>query len=637
MAQQVTNNSLILDSLATTQNSYVDSSVAKFDSVLDVANKTFSKQNDLLNTINSNNTVSNTSSATVNVTDNTSANTSVSTTDNSNSTNMTSRVTSDTDTKSTSNNTSDTTNQVSNESKVADNADKNDTKADTENNQTDDTTDSAQEDVTVSVADIVSKYTYLDNMADNITDNTEITDDTLADTTVSDIENETVNNIVDNVSENTPSIDTTQVTEDLTAIATPVVDTQVSDIADTNTVSLDDTDTVTVKVADNLLSNDDVSLTNEKNIGKDLISQKMVEDLNITIEDVSNSTQAEEVLDDSTLMDSTEQAVKYMMDKETATGSDITVESNVEIKNADTKNVVLKDTSLQIEEVSADMTVADSSEVTEDLVVDTEGEKDVNLANDSVSSDNTSDTQDSEQVVEVDNNTDSLMEENNSSSDENAHGETQDDNVKAEDKSELKKNFFTSSVSEDVEPVDTQADSNNMQTVETVSVHKVHSQQSTMTVGTQTTTSASNQVNISKEDVLAQIHSKLQMMNSTSNTKLTMVLNPESLGKVSIQLMNTKDGLTAELQVASQAVKDILDSNLSNLKDTLSAQGVQVNDMSVKVSQSENNADMDYTEQEGNGGNKQEQEKRHQEQEKEKEFEKMFSKFQNDEEQEIEG
>ena len=617
MAQQVTNNSLILDSLATTQNSYVDSSVAKFDSVLDVANKTFSKQNDLLNTINSNNTVSNTSSATVNVTDNTSANTSVSTTDNSNSTNMTSRVTSDTDTKSTSNNTSDTTNQVSNESKVADSADKNDTKADTENNQTDDTTDSAQEDVTVSVA--------------------EITDDTLADTTVSDIENETVNNIVDNVSENTPSIDTTQVTEDLTAIATPVVDTQVSDIADTNTVSLDDTDTVTVKVADNLLSNDDVSLTNEKNIGKDLISQKMVEDLNITIEDVSSSTQTEEVSNDSTLMDSTEQAVKYMMDKETATGSDITVESNVEIKNADTKNVVLKDTSLQIEEVSADMTVADSSEVTEDLVVDTEGEKDVNLANDSVSSDNTSDTQDSEQVVEVDNNTDSLMEENNSSSDENAHGETQDDNVKAEDKSELKKNFFTSSVSEDVEPVDTQADSNNMQTVETVSVHKVHSQQSTMTVGTQTTTSASNQVNISKEDVLAQIHSKLQMMNSTSNTKLTMVLNPESLGKVSIQLMNTKDGLTAELQVASQSVKDILDSNLSNLKDTLSAQGVQVNDMSVKVSQSENNADMDYTEQEGNGGNKQEQEKRHQEQEQEKEFEKMFSKFQNDEEQEIEG
>ena len=359
----------------------------------------------------------------------------------------------------------------------------------------------------------------------------------------------------------------------------------------------------------------------------------MVEDLNITIEDISDS-QIENVSDDSTLMDSTEQAVKYMMDKETATGSDVTVEPDVEIKNADTKNVVLKDTPLQTNEVAADMTVVDSSEVTEDLVVDTELNKDNKLASDSVSSDTSSDLQDVESVAD---DVDSTMEENNSSSDENAQGETQDDNVKAEDKSELKKNFFTSSVSEDVEPVDTQADTKNMQTVETVSVHKVHSQQSTMTVGTQTTASASNQVNISKEDVLAQIHSKLQMMNSTSNAKLTMVLNPESLGKVSIQLINTKDGLTAELQVASQAVKDILDSNLSNLKDTLSAQGVQVNDMSVKVSQPENSADMDYTEQEGNGGNKQEQDKRHQEQEKEKEFEKMFSKFQNDEEQEIEG
>ena len=481
---------------------------------------------------------------------------------------------------------------------------------------------------------MVSKYACLDDLTVNVDNNVEIVDEAV-DTTVSetvDVEDTLVVD-EDSLEDVSDMVDTSNLAEDLTNVTTSVVGNQVSN---TNIdANADNTDSVMVKVSDNLLSKEDVSLLNtEKNVGKDLISQKMVEDLNITIEDVSNSTQAEEVLDDSTLMDSTEQAVKYMMDKETATGSDVTVEPDVEIKNADTKNVVLKDTPLQTKEVAADMTVADSSEVTEDLVVDTELNKDNKLASDSVSSDTSSDLQDVESVAD---DVDSTMEENNSSSDENAQCETQDDNVKAEDKSELKKNFFTSSVSEDVEPVDTQADTNNMQTVETVSVHKVHSQQSTMTVGTQTTASASNQVNISKEDVLAQIHSKLQMMNSTSNAKLTMVLNPESLGKVSIQLINTKDGLTAELQVASQSVKDILDSNLSNLKDTLSAQGVQVNDMSVKVFQSENNADMDYTEQEGNGGNKQEQEKRHQEQEQEKEFEKMFSKFQNDEEQEIEG
>ena len=618
MAQQVTNNSLILDSLATTQNSYVDSSVAKFDSVLDVANKTFTKQNDLLNDTTSNNTVANISTTTTVVNNNSSS------VDTSTKTNVVDKkstvVNTNTVSASSSNSTTSSQTQVS------------DSVSET-TNSADETEDTVSQDIAVSVADVVSKYACLDDLTVNVDNNVEIVDEAV-DTTVSetvDVEDTLVVD-EDSLEDVSDMVDTSKLAEDLTNVTTPVVGNQVSN---TNIdADVDNTDSVMVKVSDNLLSKEDANLlSTEKNVGKDLISQKMVEDLNITIEDVSDS-QTENVSDDSTLMDSTEQAVKYMMDKETDTGSDVTVEPDVEIKNADTKNVVLKDTSLQAKEVSADVTVVDSSEVTEDLVVDTELNKDNKLASDSVSSDTSSDLQDVESVVD---DVDSTMEENNSSSDENAQGETQDDNVKAEDKSELKKNFFTSSVSEDVEPVDTQADTNNMQTVEAVSVHKVHSQQSTMTVGVKTTASASNSVNISKEDVLAQIHSKLQMMNSTSNAKLTMVLNPESLGKVSIQLMNTKDGLTAELQVASQAVKDILDSNLSNLKDTLSAQGVQVNDMSVKVSQSENNADMDYTEQEGNGGNKQEQDKRHQEQEKEKEFEKMFSRFQNDEEQEIEG
>lgn len=620
MAQQVTNNSLILDSLATTQNSYVDSSVAKFDSVLDVANKTFTKQNDLLNNATSNDTVANISTTTTVVNNNSVVSNNSSSVDTSTKTNVVDTDTTvvDTNSASSSNSTTNSQTQVS------------DSTSET-TNSVDETEETVNQDVVVSVADVVSKYACLDDLTVNVDDSVETVEE-VVDTTVSETE-DVENTLVvdeDSLEDVSDMVDTSKLTENLANVTTPVVGNQVSN---TNIdANVDNTDSVMVKVSDNLLSKEDANLLNtEKNVGKDLISQKMVEDLNITIEDISDS-QIENVSDDSTLMDSTEQAVKYMMDKETATGSDVTVEPDVEIKNVDTKNVVLKDTSLQTNEVAVDMTVAESSEVTEDLVVDTELNKDNKLASDSVSSDTSSDLQDVESVAD---DVDSTMEENNSSSDENAQGETQDDNVKAEDKSELKKNFFTSSVSEDVEPVDTQADTNNMQTVETVSVHKIHSQQSSITVGTQTTASASNQVNISKEDVLAQIHSKLQMMNSTSNAKLTMVLNPESLGKVSIQLINTKDGLTAELQVASQTVKDILDSNLSNLKDTLSAQGVQVNDMSVKVSQSENNADMDYTEQEGNGGNKQEQEKRHKEQEKE--FEKMFSKFQNDEEQEIEG
>ena len=402
MAQQVTNNSLILDSLATTQNSYVDSSVAKFDSVLDVANKTFSKQNDLLNNATSNDTVANISTTTT-VVNNNSVNNS-SSVDTSTKTNVVDTDTTvvDTNSASSSNSTTNSQTQVS------------DSTSET-TNSADETEETVNQDIAVSVSDVVSKYACLDDLTVNVDDNVEIGEE-IVDTTVSETEDVENTLVVDEDSlEDVPDmVDTSKLTENLANVTTPVVGNQVSN---TNIdANADNTDSVIVKVSDNLLSKEDANLLNtEKNVGKDLISQKMVEDLNITIEDISDS-QIENVSDDSTLMDSTEQAVKYMMDKETATGSDVTVESDVEIKNVDTKNVVLKDTPLQTKEVAADMTVAESSEVTEDLVVDTELNNDNKLASDSVSSDTSTDLQDVESVVD---DVDSTMEENNSSSDEN--------------------------------------------------------------------------------------------------------------------------------------------------------------------------------------------------------------------------
>lgn len=642
MAQQITNNSLILDSLTTAQTSYVDNSVAKFDNVLDVANKTFTKQNDLLSKFDSNGVVSvNTNTAT-----NTNANSSTTTSklvDNS----PQQVLTTDTVVSSkdaTNNTTSSSDGTIGTNDKMPENSvtvddSQNDTKADVVNNQTDNEKEVAQEtDEVVSTIDVVSKYTYLDNLVDDMNNNEQL-NNSISEDTVSNVEidNDTVLN--DNLFDEALNTDTTNVTEDLVLVSTPVVDDKVTNIqVENNSLSsVNNTESVTVSVSDSLLSNDEpISVNTERSIGKDLISQKMVEDLNITIEDVSNSTQNENVLkEDSTLMDSTEQAVKYMMDKETVSESMVTVENDVDVKNMDTKDVVLKDIVIE-KTVSDDVTITNSSDVTDNLVVDTETEKDIDLASESVNSDSSNDSQDVEQVADTDTNTDSSMEENNSSSEENAQNDKRDEKLDSKDKSEFKKNVFASAISEDVESTDTQSDT-NLTTLETVSVHKGHSQQVSMTVASQTSASATNHVNISKEDVLAQIHSKLQMMNSSNNAKLTMILNPESLGKVSIQLLSTKDGLTAEMQVASQAVKDILDSNLSNLKDTLSAQGVQVNEVSVKVSQSENNAEMDYTEQEGNGGNKQDSNKQNKEQDKEKEFEKMFSMFEGNEEQEIEG
>ena len=98
---------------------------------------------------------------------------------------------------------------------------------------------------------------------------------------------------------------------------------------------------------------------------------------------------------------------------------------------------------------------------------------------------------------------------------------------------------------------------------------------------------------------MAQIQSKLDGSNIQHQTKLTMVLNPESLGKVSIELVNTKEGMIAQMTVASSEVKELLDKSIDGLKSSLAAQGVNVENVSVKTAESAHQ-ELDYTEQESN-------------------------------------
>ena len=97
-----------------------------------------------------------------------------------------------------------------------------------------------------------------------------------------------------------------------------------------------------------------------------------------------------------------------------------------------------------------------------------------------------------------------------------------------------------------------------------------------------------------------------QMENMNTGSKVNIVLNPESLGKVSVQLINTKEGLSAQFTVATQDAKNLIMKGLDGLKDSLLAQGVNVDNVTVKLSETqESEYNADWTEQEGSrGGNK---------------------------------
>ena len=122
-----------------------------------------------------------------------------------------------------------------------------------------------------------------------------------------------------------------------------------------------------------------------------------------------------------------------------------------------------------------------------------------------------------------------------------------------------------------------------------------------------------------------------QMENMNTGSKVNIVLNPESLGKVSVQLINTKEGLSAQFTVATQDAKNLIMKGLDGLKDLLLAQGVNVDNVTVKLSETqESEYNADWTEQEGSRGGNKEQGSRKGQKEKEH-FEEMMSFAQNEE------
>ena len=144
----------------------------------------------------------------------------------------------------------------------------------------------------------------------------------------------------------------------------------------------------------------------------------------------------------------------------------------------------------------------------------------------------------------------------------------------------------------------------------------------------QNTTKPTSSSEVTSNKIIEQITKQMEGMYNGS--KVNMVLNPESLGKVSIQLINTKEGLSAQFTVATQEARNLIMKGLDGLKDTLMSHGVSVDNVSVKINdaqESEYNAD--WTEQEGSrGGNKEQGSQK--EQRGKEQFEQMMTFIENE-------
>lgn len=140
----------------------------------------------------------------------------------------------------------------------------------------------------------------------------------------------------------------------------------------------------------------------------------------------------------------------------------------------------------------------------------------------------------------------------------------------------------------------------------------------------QVQTATSKPVDVSPSKILDQITK--QMEGLQNNSKVNIVLNPESLGKVTIQLIKTGEGLSAQFTVANQEVRDMLMKGLDGLKETLTAHGVGVENVSVKMNEPQKSEyNPDWTEQEDSKGGNKEQGRSNKEEKEKGLFEQMMA------------
>jgi flagellar hook-length control protein FliK len=81
---------------------------------------------------------------------------------------------------------------------------------------------------------------------------------------------------------------------------------------------------------------------------------------------------------------------------------------------------------------------------------------------------------------------------------------------------------------------------------------------------------------------------KSKVTMTGDKTEMAMELKPESLGKLQLKIVTEQGILTAKFVAESQQVKQILESNMQTLKDSLESQGFNVQGFSVSVRQDSN-------------------------------------------------
>ena len=88
---------------------------------------------------------------------------------------------------------------------------------------------------------------------------------------------------------------------------------------------------------------------------------------------------------------------------------------------------------------------------------------------------------------------------------------------------------------------------------------------------------------LENSDLMNQIGDKLTQMKDASAQKLTLVLRPNDLGRLSIELVSDNLGLTTNILAQNEDVRQYIEKNIQTLRQQLTDAGINVNNIQIKT------------------------------------------------------
>lgn len=108
---------------------------------------------------------------------------------------------------------------------------------------------------------------------------------------------------------------------------------------------------------------------------------------------------------------------------------------------------------------------------------------------------------------------------------------------------------------------------------------------------------------INVEDIIKQVQNQIKVSANADTTAMEFQLNPEHLGKLTIQIASKEGMITAQIATQNLEVKEVIESQIIQLRENMNNQGLKVDAVEVTVESHEFERNLD----EGNRNANQEQ------------------------------